>query len=109
MAPKKRATLAGHTQDAVWLWLATEQDSAWRLPLPPLPDAYAPGVFPGLVSLYPPAGLPQIRRTIAWSGKDVRVEAVNSTGRKGRVRASDMGWSFLHISGMICVSGRYTL
>src|SRR5215831_16432014 len=53
MAPKKRATLAGHTQDAVWVWLATEQDSAWRLPLPPLSDAYTPVIFPALVSLYP--------------------------------------------------------
>src|SRR5215831_1616370 len=68
-------------------------------------------VFPSHLSWscipLPSASLPQIRCAIAWRGKEVGVEAVSSPGRKGRVKASDMGWSFLHASEMKCVAGRY--
>src|SRR5216117_1099705 len=43
MAPKKRASLGGHTQDPVWWWVATKKDSSWRLPRHTLPR----GLFPG--------------------------------------------------------------
>jgi hypothetical protein len=35
------------------------------------------------------------------------VKGVNSTGRKGRAKASDMGCSSLYASGMKRVTGRY--